>query len=46
MNLDASALHMVLLAECFLIPAWLLTIGLCIMLVRDYSFPRPSDGEG
>lgn len=46
MVLDASALHIVMLAECFFVPAWLLTIGLCIMLVRDYYFPRPGDGGG
>ncbi len=46
MVLDASALHMVMLAECFFVPAWLLTLGLCIMLVRDYYFPRHLDGGG
>lgn len=33
-------LHTVLVAECFLVPAWLLTLCLCIMLVRDYFFPQ------
>lgn len=42
--LDASALHIVMLAECFLIPSWFLVLGLCIMLVRDYFFPHPSGG--
>jgi len=46
MVLDASALHVVMFAECFFVPAWLLTIGLCIMLVRDYYFPRLGDGGG
>jgi len=33
-------LHTVLVAECFLIPTWLLMLCLCIMLVRDYFFPQ------
>jgi hypothetical protein len=44
--MDASAVHVVLLAECFLIPTWFLALYVFIMLTRDYFFPRPSGGGG
>lgn len=46
--LDTFALHIVMFAECFLIPAWLFVLGVSILLVRDYFSPQSSTvgGEG